>query len=169
MSTSLPTPSSPSTTTSTTTRRSNITPLKLYLLTLSILTTTLLTTISYLTYGILTSILTLVTFLTLLVGSYMCAISKYNMVQYMCYPRYYMVWSERRKCGVDNVRERGLYKLLNDCTLTLEKEHMIPSRAATFTTASSSTTTTTTCMTTIDSSLSSFGSSCTMEPPSSLE
>jgi hypothetical protein len=28
-----------------------------------------------------------------------------------------MVWSERRKFTVDNVRERGLYKLLNDCTL----------------------------------------------------
>lgn len=77
---------------------------------------------------------------------------------------------------MDNVRERGLYKLLNDCTLTLEKEHMIPSRAATFTTtaSSSTSTTTTTCTTTIDSSLSSFesnsaSSSCTMEPPSSLE
>jgi hypothetical protein len=28
-----------------------------------------------------------------------------------------MVWSERRRCRVDNVRERGLYKLLKDYTL----------------------------------------------------
>ena len=28
-----------------------------------------------------------------------------------------MVWSAQRRCAVDNVRERGLYKLLNDYTL----------------------------------------------------
>ena len=36
-----------------------------------------------------------------------------------------MVWSEWRRCIVDNVRERGLYKLLNDCTLVSESRLVV--------------------------------------------
>jgi len=96
----------PSTTTS-----HNITPLTIYLLALVLLTGVVVSTAFYLMFGLLGAIITFVLY-TFAMG---CTFGCKYVMKVVFYPRYDML-SERRKGQVDEVRERGLKRLMEGFT-----------------------------------------------------
>jgi hypothetical protein len=103
----------PSTTTS---ASRNITPLTIYLLSLSLVTAVVISTAFYLTFGLTGAIIIVVLYIFSLGCAFVCK----HVVHLVFYPNYDML-SERRKGEVDDVRMRGLKRLMEGFTFVSEK------------------------------------------------
>jgi len=96
----------------TTPRAHNISSLTISAVALSILSGVTVSFVFYLCFGLLAAIVTFVLYSLALVGMYGCK----PLIEVVCYPRYGSL-SERRKGEVDEVRMRGINRLLEGVTM----------------------------------------------------
>mmetsp|Transcript_20461 Transcript_20461/g.30439 ORF Transcript_20461/g.30439 Transcript_20461/m.30439 type:complete len:398 (-) Transcript_20461:870-2063(-) len=146
----------------TTPRAHNISSLTISAVALSILSGVTVSFVFYLCFGLLAAIVTFVLYSLALVGMYGCK----PLIEVVCYPRYGSL-SERRKCQVDEVRVRGVKRLLEGVTMTVQKEHLMQKAMTAATTSKSESSMTDTTAGCSASSTSSCSCSCTLEHPSS--
>lgn len=96
-----------------TSSRSNIpSQVTIYALSLALVSAITVSFVFYLLFGALGAILTAVLYSLALMGIFGCK----RLVALLCYPRYDML-SERRRGEVDEVRKRGIERLLQEVTL----------------------------------------------------